>query len=282
RTISLGARYVHKQIDHAVETVLTADAAGNDAFLVGNPGFGLARDTGFGQALPKAVRDYDALELTFDKRMAEGWLLHASYLWSRLHGNYTGLAREAEGTPWPNNSDAFDHPSMLFGQDGQPVIGPLAFDRPHQLKAHVIREFATGTTIGASARAMSGTPVTRTAFFFFASDWYEVPYLGRNSDGRLPPLSQVDLYLQHEFQLARGKRLQLSVNVINLFDQDTTTLRYPYEFQDAAEMAPEEFFRGFDMEQVAAEQGLPRDPMFLMDYGYQLPREIRLGLRFTF
>ena len=37
---------------------------------------------------PAAVRDYDAVELSLNKRLSSGWALRASYLWSRLWGNY--------------------------------------------------------------------------------------------------------------------------------------------------------------------------------------------------
>ncbi|HSB64607.1 MAG TPA: hypothetical protein VLJ18_10600 [Thermoanaerobaculia bacterium] len=43
--------------------------------------------------LPKAVRDYDALEITARKVTSNGWSLHGSYVWSRLTGNYSGLSQ---------------------------------------------------------------------------------------------------------------------------------------------------------------------------------------------
>ena len=282
RTLSVGVRYVHKQVDKALETIGALDEQGNQVYVIGNPGFGRAAQTGLGPAFPKAVRDYDAVEVTLDKRMADRWALRASYLRSRLFGNYTGLAHEAEGTPMPNDGSVFDHPIMMFGQDGRPVLGPLASDRPHQFKAHGVYDFRFGTTVGVSARAMSGIPVTREVSFIPAFFSYPVFYRGRNSDGRLPALSQVDLYVEHEIAFGGRRRLQLSVNVINLFDQDAPVLRWPYELLDAVDMDHKAFLLGFDMEEIIATQELRRDPLFLSNYAFQLPREVRLGLKLTF
>ena len=35
-------------------------------------------------------------------------------------------------------------------------------------------------------------------------------------------------------------------------------------------------------QQLIAQQGLPQDPRFLQAYGVQVPRQVRLGLRFSF
>lgn len=281
RSISVAVRYVHKQVDVAVEDIGALDAEGNQVYIIGNPGFHRASQTGFGPAFPKAVRDYDGLELTLNKRMADRWALRASYLWSRLYGNYSGLSSSAEGTPIPNHGTVFDHPILAFGENGQPVLGVLPADRTHQFKTHAIYDFPFGTSVGTSIRAMSGAPVAREARFV-RGHGYSVPYRGRNSEGRLPALSQVDLYAQHEIKLRGDKRLQLSINVMNLFDQDTPLLRYGWELIDVVDIDEAEFFRGFDIGQLITSQRLRRDPFFLMDYGFQLPREIRLGVKLIF
>ncbi|HUG52939.1 MAG TPA: TonB-dependent receptor, partial [Vicinamibacteria bacterium] len=281
RVLSLGARYVHKHVDTVVEDMGALDSQGNQVYIIGNPGFHRAAQTGFGPAFPKAVRDYDALELTLDKRMASRWAVRASYLLSRLHGNYSGLSYGPEGAPFLNHGPAFDHPVVVFGADGRPVVGPLDSDRTHQLKAHAIYDSPFGTSLGTSIRVLSGTPVTREAYFI-PGHRYSVKYRGRGSDGRLPTLSQVDLHLQHEIKLGGAKRLQASVTVQNLFDQDAPLLRYPWELRDVADVGEAEFFRGFDMQEIIAAQGLRGDPLFLKDYAFQPPREIRLGLKLMF
>ena len=94
--------------------------------------------------MPKAKRDYNGFEVEYTKRYSQHWLLHASYLYSKLKGNYSGLANsdEVTATPGfartsPNVSRVFDSLFMLFDQKGSEVTGPLGGDRPHQAKAQV-------------------------------------------------------------------------------------------------------------------------------------------------
>ena len=104
-TLSVAARYVHKQLDRAVEDIGALDAELNAIYSIGNPGFGRASIAhvfadGTTVPYPRAVRDYDAVELSLNKRLSDGWALRASYLWSRLWGNYTGLANgDSNGAP---------------------------------------------------------------------------------------------------------------------------------------------------------------------------------------
>ena len=42
--LAMGARYIHKQIDTAIEDVGQLDADGNEIYTIGNPGFGDAVD----------------------------------------------------------------------------------------------------------------------------------------------------------------------------------------------------------------------------------------------
>ena len=63
--------------------------------------------------LPKPQRDYDAVEFAAEKRLSNNWYLRASYLWSRLDGNYSGLTQSDEnGRTSPNVGRLFDYPLM--------------------------------------------------------------------------------------------------------------------------------------------------------------------------
>ncbi len=172
---------------------------------------------------PKAVRDYDAVEFALNKRMASNWSGRVSYMWSRLYGNYSGLAQSDEnGRNSPNVGRLFDYPLMSFDQAGNSVLGHLPTDRPHQFKAQLIYDFNFGLTTGANWFAASGIPKTREAAFI-APNNFPVQYLGRNSDGRTPFYNQLDLYLQQEIKFGDRYRMVLSANVFNLFDQEIAT-----------------------------------------------------------
>ena len=83
----------------------------------------------------------------------------------------------------------------------------------------------SSSTSSTSARASafnqfvaSGLPVTRLVGIYPPNN-LPVQYLGRDSDGRTPTFSQTDVCVQHD----SARRCQVSLNVLNLFNQDTAT-----------------------------------------------------------
>jgi len=223
------------------------------------------------------------VELSFNKRLSRNWALRLSYLWSRLWGNYSGLASSDEnGRTSPNVNRVFDYPFMSFDERGKSVVGILATDRPHQGKLHFLYDFPFGTSVGLNGYVGSGIPISRQAAFVPGNN-LPVMYRGRNSDGRTPTLSQVDLYAQHELKLGQLGVI-LSVNVLNLFDQDTVTNRFPTELQpgQAIRISDADFYKGFNTQALINAQGLGRDPRFLMDSEFQARRSIRLGAKVSF
>ena len=74
----------------------------------------------------------------------------------------------------------------------------------------------------------SGLPVSREIGTFGTNN-LPVNYLGRLSDGRTPTFSQTDLLVQHGFRIGGGRQLQVSMNVLNLFNQDTAIARFSTE-----------------------------------------------------
>jgi hypothetical protein len=171
----------------------------------------------------------------------------------------------------------------MFDERGREVLGVLGTDRPHLVKMNVLLSAAFGTSVGLSWFGASGTPRTRQAAFI-PGVGVPVMYKGRKSDGRLPFLSQLDLYLQHELRLPHHLRLTMSMNAINLLNQDTATNYYPNELFEGQAIVIDEaaFFAGFDTQALIADQRLVRDPRFLIDSGYQSPRNLRLEIRLGF
>ncbi len=293
RNMAVGVRYIHKQVDIAIEDVGQLDAQGNEIYTIGNPGFGAAAsvflENGTRVAdFPKAVRDYDALELTFDKRLSDRWQYRASYTLSRLYGNYSGLSQSDEnGRTSPNVGRNFDYPLMAFDGRGQPVYGRLATDRPHQFKMQGTYEVPFGTQFGLSFYAASGIPVSREAAAITGSR-FPVQYRGRLSDGRTPVLSQTNFQVAHEFRVGSSRRILLSMDVQNLFDQSTAINRHQTYLMSpfAVNFDEADFYAGrIDFDQQIAGLGNPRvvfDPRFNLDNGYQTPRLIRFGVKFSF
>ena len=231
--LSASARYIHKQIDRALEDLTTQLPGETEPlFLIGNPGFGAASEfyPGGGStplALPKAVRDYDALEVTLDRRLSGRWAARAAYTWSRLSGNYSGLAlSDEDGRVAPNVGGVFDAPMGSFDERGQPVYGVLATDRPHQVKVQGLYIWPFGTSVGGAWYGATGIPRTREAAYNLG---IPVMYRGRKSDGRLPFLSRLDLHVRHDLRLRSRFRLGFSANVTNVFNQGTATNYFPQE-----------------------------------------------------
>lgn len=295
--MAISARYVHKQIDRAIEDTQTAtlDASGTEIYIIANPGEGLAEpafraaDGSVLAVVPKPVRDYDSVEFAFEKRLADNWYLRSSYLWSRLWGNYSGLSQSDEnGRTSPNVGRLYDYPMMMFMDGGEPVYGRLPTDRPHQFKTQFIYQAPFGTAIGLNQYVASGLPVSREIGIYPGNN-LPVQYLGRMSDRRTPTFSQTDVLVQHEFRIAGDRRLQLSVNVLNLFNQDTAIARFStyHRVNGVTPLGPDDteeaFYRGqLRLADLITSQGVERDPRFLQDSAFQAPIQARFGVKFIF
>ncbi len=283
--VALSARFVHKQIDKAVEDIGAVDAEGNTTFVIGNPGYLRASEAAPGVAYPKAVRDYDAVEFVGRKLLDRNWALTGSYVWSRLYGNYSGLSESDEnGRAEPNIGGTFDSALALFGSDGRPLYGRLATDRPHQAKMQLIYTAPLGVSVGVFQSVASGLPVSRYAVLSPGIE--PVFYAGRGSDGRTPTLSQTDLRVQYVVTLHGGRHVTIGLNVLNVFNQAQAVSRYSLENSDpnrGVVVDEAAYYSGrADVGAAFDEQQVPRDPRFLRDEFFQGPIKARVGVRFSF
>jgi len=290
--MAVSAHYVHKQLDRAVEDTGSLDADGNEIYIIANPSEGLTAEAFPGIAMPKPKRQYDGVEFVFDRRLANRWSLRASYLLSRLYGNYSGLSQSDEnGRTSPNVGRGYDYPIMMFDGNGNPSYGRLATDRPSQFKAQAIYQLPFGTSLGLNQYVASGVPVTREAAVLPTSN-YPVQYEGRLSDGRTPMFSQTDFYVQHEFRLGT-RAIQLNATVQNLFNQQTATSKFVTQLRSGNGLTFDQaaFYAGqinFQQLIAAASGGVApgsptyQDPRFLLNNDFQTPILARFGVKFIF
>jgi hypothetical protein len=313
RSLATSVRYVRKNLDRAIDDVgdLTD---GNESYIIANPGEGLVQqfDISTGTSvflpqapggvfpanahlidMPKAKRLYQSVEGRLEKRLSNRWMAVGSYTWSRDAGNYSGLSSSDEnGRTAPNNARDYDYPVMSFDGKGQLLDGVLDTDRTHQVKLQALYIAKWGTSFGLNEFAASGTPITRQVPII-AGSAYPVRYLGRNSDGRTPFFTQTDLFVQHGFKVGGGRELQLSANVLNLFNQRTansvvTTVRRTGQIPLAAGYYNEaDFYAGrlnFDdlIAKSVAANLMTLNPQFLQANGYQAPIALRVGATFRF
>ena len=284
--MSVSARYVHKQVDRAIEDVGVAVAGIGEVFYIANPGEGVATTIDAGDCptcpgLPKIQRDYDAMELKLTRRFAGNWSGGISYTLSRLYGNYPGLASSDEiARVAPNVTRLFDGLVMAYRPGGEAVYGRLNTDRPNQFKLNGVYVLPSKTTVAGVFRAASGIPITRQVNMITPTPVF---YEGRLSDGRTPWLTLTDLSVQQDIPMPGRLPGQLSLNVLNLFDQKGVTDVFRTQTREVLPTPLETFFAGFDTEQrIANTAGIRIDPRFLQNSAWQAAREIRFGVKLVF
>jgi hypothetical protein len=294
-TIRLGARYVHKDLVRTIEDVgIFEPVPGYRFYAIGNPGEGTTAEamspSGNRYPYPTPVREYDALELTFDKRFTNNWSLRAYYTLSRLWGNFSGLVSSDEQFRYadpldpsasvrrnPNVSTMFDWPNIMYDANAEPVYGRLATDRTHQLRAQLLYSFDFGLSVGVTQYVGSGTIRSELADIVSPNSAF-LPY-GRGNLGETPWLTQTDLTLWQRFPLGRLD-LMIGLTVLNLFDEDTSRRYIGWRADDRLPLTTDEFFAGFDYEALV--QPLEPFPSYNMADTFQQPRNVRLTLKLEF
>jgi len=308
----LSARYTHKQVDRAVEDIGVFNAQGSEAYVIGNPGFGLhceiARQGGYPCA--KAQRDYDALEIRAERRGVK-YSFGVNYTLSRLFGNYSGLASSDElGRSSPNVNRFFDLPPLGFNANGQPDNGRLATDRPHVFKAYGIYAFdwfgskTHSTIVSGFTTIQSGTPLTTIYNLYNLG----TTILYRRGDlGRTETFTESDLGVTHRYKFGKDNRYTVEgfVYIRNLFDEKnilgvqrqisntnftagTLTQGGCTTCTDEAQVFQTLFNRGGIQQYVlnylnsrgVSATGFRND--YKLPNSFQGPRDVRFGFRFSF
>ena len=235
------SRYTYKNVDEAVEDAGIVNAAGSEAYIIGNPGTGLHLETLEALGYEKSTRPkrrYDGFEFVLEKRLSSNWYFNANYTFSRLHGNYTGLASSDEahlvdGRLAPGVSRAFDLPFIGFTAEGETDNGPLPTDRPHVFNVYGAYIFdwmgskSNSTEFSAFQTITSGTPMT-TSIYGQSGVTPQIFY-HRGDLGRSDTFTQTDFSVTHRYRFGRDDRFTLAadLNILNLWDQDAVTGVYP-------------------------------------------------------
>ena len=178
----------------------------------------------------KPKRDYDAIELSLIRRWANRWSGQAVYTYSRLYGNYPGLASSDEASTTtgqarlsPNVNRLYDGPWLMYDAHGNEVLGRLNTDRPHYLKLQGTYDLPWGTKVGVNWYSRSGALFSKgISYQGYGSVWYD----GRGSMGRTSVEQATDLYLQQDIKISSQHRFNVNVNIANLFDNDVATSIY--------------------------------------------------------
>lgn len=308
----LRVRYTYKNVDEAVEDAGVVNAAGSEAYIIGNPGRGLHLQTletlGYARST-RPQRRYDGLEFVIDKRLSNDWYFNANYTYSRLYGNYSGLASSDEphlvdGRLAPGVSRAFDLPFIGFTARGEKDNGRLQTDRPHVFNIYGAYIFnwmgskTNSTEISGFQTVTSGQPQTTT--IYGASTVTPQILLGRGDLGRSPVFSQTDLSFTHRYRFGHdgGMTLAIDLNLLNVFDQSTVTAIYTVLNPSTAQVngpalgfpnTTTGYANGYTSGTLLnailariASQPDRSDIRYKQPYLYQSPRTVRFGFRILF
>jgi hypothetical protein len=293
--LSFSVRLVRNHLRYAIEDIgVQVPGMGVVSFLA-NPGYGDSLWTTHGGRMdpaypetPKAKREYAAVTLSLDKRLSDNWLAGFSYTWSRLTGNYSGLASSDEpGRVDPYLEEDFNLWSLPYTKDLEPIDGPLPTDRPHYLKFYGAVAFPFRLTVGAVVNAMSGTPVSEA--WLYQGAWHYPFGRGTIRAGesgadklekkRTPFLWFANFYAEYSLKLGKTS-LQLSINIDNVFD--IATARNIYNRRTFWDLqVPEEMLLSGKWD-LNYQYLFERDPFWLKETDFYPPIAARLGAKFIF
>ncbi|MEA2336899.1 MAG: hypothetical protein QOE82_906 [Thermoanaerobaculia bacterium] len=236
--ISVGIKGIYRNYGRVIEDFLCAD---DGTYCIGNPGQGIMKqvftlDYSTQFNAPKPKRTYKGIQLDANKAFTNNWQGMASYVYSRLEGNYDG-----EYAPFtnvgadPNISAAYDYYDFFTnGSDLHTITnhGDLSNDRRHQFKVSGIYNTPWKLSLGVSAYWRSGTPVTRYGYSD-AYRRYEFFLTPRGAEGRTPSNYDADVHLGYPIAFG-GSKLNLLLDVFNILNtQRAVLLDQRYGFQES-------------------------------------------------
>jgi outer membrane receptor protein involved in Fe transport len=283
--LAFSARYNRRRLDHVIEDASLSDAVWGETYTIVNPGenvndtiddyatylhsigmaFGVpgwefsdTADYGPGAAFgtcpscppnPKAIRDYDGLELRLTVAQSHGFSGMFSYTYSSLWGNYTGLTTTDQsdggvtGRNSPDTTRAFDEPFFYFGASGKSTNGNLPTDRPNVIKGlgyytlpwkhmttniGLVENFLQGTPVGSyidiggatTGQDFEGTyPFGRDQWVNTTQDTHGNITLGTPYLRRTPWFTQSDLSMSHEIRVGDHENISIEANALNALNQ---------------------------------------------------------------
>lgn len=294
----VGAKAGWRRLGRVIEDV----TAGNGDYFFGNPGEGEASTLAFldgsSAPSPRARRNNYSLELAARKRLSRGWQMLASYVWTRLEGNYEGNYQRSTGQLSPNWNSGFDYADFLVNAEGR-----LTSESAHQWKLDGSYELSgklAGLNLGLSAHWFSGLPLNARGVSFsniyFGSWEYSLVPRG-TMQGRHPADHGIDLHASYPLRLSKAVQLKVQADVFNLLDRQAIVRydeRYNFIQDGPCAGVPEALCNGDGglatrpgtLESLGS-LGDPRQTATNPDYlkrgtEFTGQRSLRLGLRLSF
>lgn len=237
-------------------TIYERENPGENQYYLTNPKEG----EDYGQAFDNIVaftptRKYRGLQLTFEKRYSNGWMLNASYVlgkaWGTDDNSFYDWA-QGRGSMF-GASTMYSNPNYQINADG-----PLSIDPTHQLKIFGAVDIpVVDVTLGFYYNFSTGNPYSSQLRLPEDTDDDHVDIYGETRGTfRYPSMHDLDLRVEKFFQIGKI-RVGVLADLFNAFNDDTET---DYE--------------------TRIRSGLERP--FRQVRGIRSPRTFRLGVRFEF
>jgi hypothetical protein len=271
--VAVGIKGIYRDYGQVIEDFLCAD---DGTYCIGNPGEGIMSRVftlDYSQTFPapKAEREYKGVQLDVQKRLSRNWQGLASYVYSKLDGNFDGLyAPFTNIGPDPNITAAYDYYDFFTnGSDLSRITntGPLSNDRRHQFKVSGVWYSPWKLAVGASAYYRTGTPVTRYGYSDIYGR-YEFFLTERGAEGRTPDNYEADLHLGYPLEVGPAT-FNFLVDVFNILNAQKAILvdqRWGFEEADNAVTDPDP----------------PPNPGYKKPVLRTPPTSFRLGVRVSF
>lgn len=187
--------------------------------------------------LARYRRSYQALQLTLERPLADGWSLLGSYTWSRNHGTAEGYVQSDLKQTDAGLTQDFDFASFTHGAEGL-----LPNDRRHVFKLAGSLALSPQFNLGANLTIASGRPTSCIGFvpptvadfaearqYPSASSYYCLKdetngavLLQRGTAGTTPWTHQLDLRVAYTPDWA-ARQLTLQAEVFNVFNRQSAT-----------------------------------------------------------
>ncbi len=296
--LAIGLQGTYRSLGRVVEDFLDP-VSGH--YHIANPGEGSGVNMSFYDyepaIAPDIERTFTGVQLHARKRFSNRAQIFASYLWSRLEGNYDGLFQASTGQLDPNINSAFDYADFMINSNGL-----LSNDRTHQFKLHGSYTFdqsmVNGLTIGFSTYYASGYALNAYGYSPGYQN-YEFYLAPRGSVGRGPAEYEADLHFGYPVNFGPA-RVNFILDVFNVLDrQATTRLDERYNLStdgDACAGIPDGLCGAGGGIQYAAVGQVPTplgkipnpratatNPDYLQSgVAFTQPRSFRLGVRLSF
>jgi hypothetical protein len=277
------ARYDRRRLDHVIEDASLSDVNWGETYTIVNPGEGVDSTidgyatflASLGQAYgfpgwafdanafgtcttcpanPKAIRNYDGLELRLSMTPRRNLSAMFSYTYSSLWGNYSGLTTTDQsdggitGRNSPDTTRSFDEPFYYFGANGKSTDGPLPTDRPNVMKGYVYYTIPwfkrQNTTVGLFQTAYQGSPASsyidltaasnngpyEGTYVFGRGKWVDMTTnaagaitLGTPYERRTPWFTQSDLNFAHQIKVGDHQAISFEATGLNALNQRNVT-----------------------------------------------------------